>query len=191
MASIRIINSNKNNFKKDLIMKNNYNFKPFDMVLVRDYDHETWKTNLFKSKKICGKDVLYYCISDVWNQCIPYEGNEHLLGTTDTPDRYNLDKNTLFGVKLKPGYVLELEDDEVGILFPTANGFAISYVKGYWQSLDGIKKDTIVKIFGIAKNGFIRSGKLLWKRPNPKTIFTKAKIAEKLKINVDSFEIID
>lgn len=172
-------------------MKNNYNFKPFDMVLVRDYDHETWKTNLFKSKKICGKDVLYYCISAVWNQCIPYEGNEHLLGTTDTPDRYNLDKNTLFGVKLKPGYVLELEDDEVGILFPTANGFAISYVKGYWQSLDDIKKDTIIKIFGIAKNGFIRSGKLLWKRPNPKTIFTKAKIAEKLKINVDSFEISD
>lgn len=102
-------------------------------------------------KKICGKDVLYYCISDVWNQCIPYEGNEHLLGTTDTPDRYNLDKNTLFGVKLKPGYVLELEDDEVGILFPTANGFAISYVKGCWQSLDDIKKTLLSKYLGLQR----------------------------------------
>lgn len=173
-------------------MENKIEFKPFDKVLVRDKGG-IWGIDLFGRylPDDDGYSFNYMCLKTAWEECIPYEGNEHLLGTTDTPDRYNLDKNTLFGVKLKPGYVLELEDDEVGILFPTANGFAISYVKGCWQSLDDIKKDTIVKIFGIAKNGFIRSGKLLWKRPNPKTIFTKAQIAEKLKINVDSFEIID
>ena len=25
----------------------------------------------------------YYCVYANWNYCIPYEGNEHLLGTTE------------------------------------------------------------------------------------------------------------
>lgn len=52
-------------------MKNNYNFKPFDMVLVRDYDHETWKTNLFKSKKNmwqrCSILLYFSCMESVYS----------------------------------------------------------------------------------------------------------------------------
>ena len=180
--------------KKDEV-SNNYGypveyFKRNDLVLCRDNKDSYWRIDIFLYKK---DDTPYpfRCTNSVWLECIPYEGNEHLSGTTDSPERNDIDKNTLFGVKLKSGYVLELEDDEVGILFPTANGFAISYTKGCWQSLNDIEKDTIVKIFGIAKNGFIRSGELLWEKPNPKVIFTKAQIAEKLNLNVNDFEITD
>lgn len=57
-------------------------FKPFDKVLVRDDDGQEWKINFFSHYK---KDVCYkyYCLKSCYNQCIPYEGNEHLLGTTD------------------------------------------------------------------------------------------------------------
>ncbi len=56
--------------------------KPFDKVLVKTF-HEEWKADFFShySKEAdfpystVGKKDYYYCI--------PYEGNEHLLGTTD------------------------------------------------------------------------------------------------------------
>ena len=57
-------------------------FKPFDKVLVRDNNEQEWKINFFShyNKDVCYK---YYCLKSCYNQCIPYEGNEHLLGTTD------------------------------------------------------------------------------------------------------------
>lgn len=57
-------------------------FKPFDKVLVRDDYGQEWKINFFSHYK---KDVTYKysCLKSCYNQCIPYEGNEHLLGTTD------------------------------------------------------------------------------------------------------------
>lgn len=56
-------------------------FRPFDRVLVRDYDDETWRASFFSN--IQGKIFQYKCASGCFNQCIPYEGNEHLLGTTE------------------------------------------------------------------------------------------------------------
>lgn len=53
--------------------------KPFDKVLVRDSKASKWRANLFSHKNI---DEPYYCVYAGWNYCIPYEGNEHLLGTT-------------------------------------------------------------------------------------------------------------
>lgn len=53
--------------------------KPFDKVLVRDSKSSKWRANLFSHKNI---DEPYYCVYASWNYCIPYEGNEHLLGTT-------------------------------------------------------------------------------------------------------------
>ena len=53
--------------------------KPFDKVLVRDSKASKWRANLFSHKNI---DEPYYCVYSRWNYCIPYEGNEHLLGTT-------------------------------------------------------------------------------------------------------------
>lgn len=53
--------------------------KPFDKVLVRDSKASEWRANLFSYKKV---NEPYYCVYAGWNYCIPYEGNEHLLGTT-------------------------------------------------------------------------------------------------------------
>jgi len=57
-------------------------FKPFDKVLVRDSDGDEWRIDLFES---FSEDAPYsfQCLQSYWKQCIPYEGNEHLLGTTE------------------------------------------------------------------------------------------------------------
>ncbi len=54
-------------------------FKPFDKVLVRDNDDGVWLCDLFRR---VDEDNNYDCVGSFWEQCIPYEGNEHLLGTT-------------------------------------------------------------------------------------------------------------
>ena len=54
--------------------------KPFDKVLVRDSKSSKWRANLFSHKNV---NEPYYCVYASWNYCIPYEGNEHLLGTTE------------------------------------------------------------------------------------------------------------
>ncbi|EJX08687.1 hypothetical protein EVA_03202 [gut metagenome] len=65
--------------------------KAFDRVLVRDDDHERWQADLY------GQYTAYNMVSPHhvigggnFAQCIPYEGNEHLLGTTDSyvPERW-------------------------------------------------------------------------------------------------------
>lgn len=55
--------------------------KPFDKVLVRDNEDDIWELSLFGYKD----DERYYrCDNGIpWIQCIPYDGNEHLLGTTN------------------------------------------------------------------------------------------------------------
>lgn len=54
--------------------------KPFDKVLVRDRDDRKWGCDFFCH--LGDKEGVFVCISSWWRQCIPYEGNEHLLGTT-------------------------------------------------------------------------------------------------------------
>ena len=56
------------------------NFQPFDKVLVRDGDMEYWNTDLFSSYH-----DEFHCFRGSWEQCIPFDGNKHLLGTTDMP----------------------------------------------------------------------------------------------------------
>lgn len=63
------------------IMKQN--FKPFDKVLVRENETEEWVCGIYSHydsvlNSHCAMGVFY-------NECIPYEGNEALLGTTDVP----------------------------------------------------------------------------------------------------------
>lgn len=53
--------------------------KPFDRVLVRNCKSENWRANLFG---YIDKDGFYCCVWANWAYCIPYAGNEHLLGTT-------------------------------------------------------------------------------------------------------------
>ena len=68
--------------KKQIVdlMKPKAEFKPFDKVLVRDSKSDNWRANLFGN---IGKDGYYRCVYANWVYCIPYAGNEHLLGTTN------------------------------------------------------------------------------------------------------------
>lgn len=69
-------------------------FKPYDRVLVRDNDNQCWSPEFFAFLKL-GKALPYQCFGCSFKQCIPYEGNEHLLGTTDAPknNKYKIISN--------------------------------------------------------------------------------------------------
>lgn len=62
-----------------LDLKLKVELKPFDKVLVRDSQSDKWRVNLFG---YIDKDEYYHCVYANWVYCIPYAGNEHLLGTT-------------------------------------------------------------------------------------------------------------
>lgn len=65
-------------------IKKEYQFKPFDRVLVRDDIEDLWEINFFSHK--ANKDEYgYRCPDCYYIYCIPYEGNEELLGTTKSP----------------------------------------------------------------------------------------------------------
>lgn len=62
--------------------------KPFDKVLVRDHNAQEWVASLFSNYNE-PKKYKYICVNgNGYAQCIPYEGNEHLLGTTNDCDEY-------------------------------------------------------------------------------------------------------
>ena len=59
-------------------------FKPFDRVLVRDGDGDEWHIDFFEGmNKDKDEPYTYLCLNSCWRHCIPYEGNEHLLGTKE------------------------------------------------------------------------------------------------------------
>ena len=63
--------------------------KPFDKVLVRDTKEQVWVADLFShmvNRPLGG--YTFACVGHYPSQCIPYEGNEHLLGTTNDCDEY-------------------------------------------------------------------------------------------------------
>lgn len=57
-------------------------FKPFDRVLVRDCDDGVW--NAGEYSHFDGENHMV--MGQGWSQCIPYEGNEHLVGTDKNPE---------------------------------------------------------------------------------------------------------
>lgn len=59
-----------------------YTFKPFDKVLVRDSEKQRWSCNFFSHIVGCN----FCCLDGFYSYCIPYEGYEHLLGTTNNPE---------------------------------------------------------------------------------------------------------
>ena len=61
--------------------KPEYKFKPFEKVLVRNFNEDKWKAAFFE-EKIEG-NYPYYLIGILkpFRYCIPYEGNEHLHNT--------------------------------------------------------------------------------------------------------------
>lgn len=66
--------------KKVVDIKKEHQFKPFEKVLVRDSYDDVWRASFFSHIKENDGRYVTTCIT--WKFCIPYEGNEHLLGTT-------------------------------------------------------------------------------------------------------------
>ena len=68
--------------KKEVVdIKKEHQFKPFEKVLVRDSYEDKWRASFFSN--IREGYAKYVTTGLVWKFCIPYEGNEHLLGTTN------------------------------------------------------------------------------------------------------------
>lgn len=65
---------------EDVKKKPEHEFKPFDKVLVKDSDTDIWICDVF--------DDTFYCIRGICNYCIPYEGNEHLVGKTGNSEEH-------------------------------------------------------------------------------------------------------
>ena len=58
-------------------------FKPYAKVVVRYDDWKYWVCGLFSHISPEGE---YVCVNGFYyKQCLPYEGNEHLVGTTNNP----------------------------------------------------------------------------------------------------------
>ena len=72
----------------ELVVPNKFDIttlKPFDKVLVRDFDNTLWEIEFF-SRLLDRKH--FKCLDVSYTQCIPYEGNEHLLGTNKECDEF-------------------------------------------------------------------------------------------------------
>ncbi len=74
--------SNKEIYIEDIMsLTLDIEFKPFDKVLVRDDIDDKWDINLFSRMNNNCSGLPYKCLDVAYKYCIPYEGNEHLLGT--------------------------------------------------------------------------------------------------------------
>ena len=63
--------------------------KPYDKVLVRDDNNSAWINAFFGFyDTLITKRYPFVASAVNWAQCIPYEGNEHLLNTTDDCDEF-------------------------------------------------------------------------------------------------------
>lgn len=104
----------------------NETFKPFEQVLVRGNDTEEW---------VCGVYSHYdsvlnsHCVMGVfYDECIHYEGNEHLLGTEDAPQpkRWRAEGNDFYYFAGSDGKVYSSVDrgsDDSNILYEIGNYF--------------------------------------------------------------------
>lgn len=59
----------------------NYQFKPFEQVLVREDDNSLWKCQIYSHILIKSDKSYYMCMGHFYEQCIPYKGNEHYYRT--------------------------------------------------------------------------------------------------------------
>lgn len=61
-----------------------FEFKPFDKVLVRDYSNNHWQIDFYSHRAMKDNHTYYVGMINGWKQCIPYnEQTAHLLGTTN------------------------------------------------------------------------------------------------------------
>lgn len=85
--------ANEDDFDLFMVEEPKCPFKPFDKVLVRDFDITgTWRCDFFEryAPKESDDKHPFRCVKYTYAQCIPYnEETEHLIGTTDyAPEKY-------------------------------------------------------------------------------------------------------
>lgn len=89
-------------------MENQFQFKPFDQVLVRDYDNDHWSATYYSH--FDELQTRHYCGCCYWIQCIPYnEETAHLIGT-DKP--YKKPEPTEWTVKTEEDQIQTFTHDE-------------------------------------------------------------------------------
>ena len=75
----------------------NTSFEPFQKVLVRDADGFCWRAAFYSHK-----EDVYIAGASRWAQCIPYVGNEHFLGTRESPEpAYEFKQGDIVAVRNK------------------------------------------------------------------------------------------
>lgn len=63
--------------------------KPFDKVLVRNCNVESWRSQIFSHILEGGVQYPYLCINNPYKYCIPYNNDtKHLVGTTEEAPEY-------------------------------------------------------------------------------------------------------
>ena len=68
----------------ETLKKKESQFKPFEKVLVRDEESEKWRCAFYSHFE--PSSIFHHIItSSAYKMCIPFEGNEHLVGTTKNP----------------------------------------------------------------------------------------------------------
>lgn len=71
--------------KELLEMEVEAEFKPFQKVLVRNTDSGDWSVDIY-SYYADLDPYPHRCVGGYWLHCIPFEDNEYLLGTTNSPE---------------------------------------------------------------------------------------------------------
>lgn len=67
-------------------VKHKCRFEPFQKVLARDDEDDVWHADYFSHYEEDDEISPYICVGSYFRQCVPYEGNEHLLGTDKSPE---------------------------------------------------------------------------------------------------------
>ena len=87
IENIRLVPKKENATYKKVSNKPEYEFRQFERVLVRDLEDEEWHPNIYGYKDSdVNEEYTFVCVSSRWKYCIPYKGNEHLLGTSKDPE---------------------------------------------------------------------------------------------------------
>lgn len=83
------------------------------------------------------------------------------IKSSDTIEEY------LFGVLLKPGYIIEYESPLNSlVVFPMKKGLAVAYYTGGYNPINCLDETKILSIRSMAEyKNDLMSGKVLWKRP--------------------------
>lgn len=69
----------------ETLRKKEHQFKPFERVLVRDNETLKWKCAFYSYFEPFSDYPHVTASTGAYAMCIPFEGNEHLVGTTKNP----------------------------------------------------------------------------------------------------------